>query len=537
MSEPGLNYKVTVSGASQGEAEVEKLATASGKVGTEAKKSVDPLKDLTAQVEKLLNPTSREEGLKNELREIIELTKAAGGNASEFENVLKKLDSATAPAANNAKGLAASLDAMGSRNNPAKDVLEGITQAARGGEGAIFGLMKTIRAFVSGGVATLNPFALMIAGAGILIGLLPKVVDLFKGTKKSAEDLAKETRDATDSAEELGQVKLESLKERFDEVESSAKRARKEFDATLAALERMDNAEKAKLLAENRSRPGLTDKQRETNEASINKIFADRERARKIIPFEQAVNQADESVATATTERDRALKEGLTKQAEYDRLTAQKAKRDELIKQISSFGIVEAGDFNTISKLSGYQRELNKIPAVDEASIQAAKAGLNALTKVFEEASARLKMAEQNQADAMGALALERRTQKFENDSDAGIKLAERQAKKTATINELTNKRTEAGARAEAGDPEGAKEFRALTAQLERAKAAPSIAPEVQQFGQVLSAKDEKVYQAMLAGQNAIQAVAGSQQALAGKYDELNTKFNELARQVSNSRR
>jgi hypothetical protein len=89
------------------------------------------------------------------------------------------------------KSLGDELSGLGSRNNDAKDVIEGVTAAAKGGEGALFGIAKAARAAFA--VFASGPMGIAVVGVALLGTALLALADKFGPAKKSAEELAAET--------------------------------------------------------------------------------------------------------------------------------------------------------------------------------------------------------------------------------------------------------------------------------------------------------------------------------------------------------
>ncbi|MFT3869259.1 MAG: hypothetical protein QM715_12445 [Nibricoccus sp.] len=381
MSEPGLNYKVTVSGASQGAADVSKLADASGKVAD-----------------------------------------------------------ATGKAAPQAKGLADAISSLGSRNNPAKDALEGLSSAARGGEGSVFGLTKAFRAFrelINGGFAALGPGGILVAGLGLVIGLLPKIIELFKGTSKSAEELAAESKKAADEVKELGQQRMEALAAGFAAANEAAKKANAEFERALNLQKRLNEAARNAELAEN------PDKAKE-----INAKYDQKNKALTLTAKEFAASQADEVVKAAASNQE-------------DAFNAEVRAKKELIELLKKEG--ELKKLNALIEQNKYTSELSKESVAEQKKREdQAKALQNQIAKKPEieaEVAARIKesqraadnltKAKDTQSTARAELKTEEIGQKAEADSSRRIENVEEKKRISEQLSDATKRRQNAGDRSE----------------------------------------------------------------------------------------
>lgn len=228
MADPALNLKVNVTGAQQGAAALDQVAKGTDKV-----------------------------------------TQAAGKSAP-----------AQTAAANAAKGLGESLSALGSRNNDAKDVLEGVSAAAKGGEGALFGIAKAARAAFA--VFASGPIGIAVAGLALIGTAAFALKDKLGAPKKSAEELAEELAKSAQAAELLNKVKMESLKLEVDAIDQSAKKAATSFELLQKKAQAIDDAEEALQLAEIANNKSLTDEARLVEENATRARFADRRRGREV---------------------------------------------------------------------------------------------------------------------------------------------------------------------------------------------------------------------------------------------------------------
>lgn len=270
MADPQLNLKVNVTGAQQGAGELNKVAQATDKVGG-----------------------------------------AAGNNAKDV------------------KSLGEALAGLGRGNNDAKDVLEGINAAAKGGAGAFFGLAKSARAafaIFTGGGAALAAGALGLAGTAAIA-----LASALLKPKKSAEELKAEADKVKESleaakreAEALNKQRLDTLVADLDAIDASAKRAIETFTLLQQKAQEVDDAQRGLQLAEV-ANSNLSAEQRVRAEAEINARFDARKRSRDVgseqFTLEQAV-QRNRAVQSEETEAVNALNAA---RANEERLKARQA--------------------------------------------------------------------------------------------------------------------------------------------------------------------------------------------------------------------
>jgi len=247
---PGLEYKVSVNGAAQGAAEVDKLAQATAKVAGE-----------------------------------------------------------TGKAAPEAKGLAESFAGLASRANPVREGMEGITMATRGGEGAMLGfakIFKSVKELASGGLAALGPGGMLVVGLGLVISLLPKVIEYFKNMGESAEELAKRTEAAKSAAMALGQARMDNLKEGLNKISELADKAKTQLQQLHAAAERVDDAKTAAAHAQIDSNDKLDDNQKTAAHALVDNAAKKEKDARKIQLLQGTVGIDAEDLSKKTELADKA---------------------------------------------------------------------------------------------------------------------------------------------------------------------------------------------------------------------------------------
>lgn len=396
---PGLEYKISITGAGQGAQEFEKLAQASGRVAD-----------------------------------------------------------ATGKAAPQAKSLSEALASLGSRNNPAKDALEGISTAARGGEGTIFGLTKAFRAFrelANGGFAALGPGGILVAGLGLVIGLLPKVIELFKGTTKSAEELSKETEAAVKAVEALGKSKLDNLEASLDASQAKAKRFNEELQETLKLEERKDNADKTARIAEIQNSKA-SDAAKEAQIKLLEQQFQARSDARKLTPLDAIEKQAKAEAEITAKAREDAKKRfdqetarteeqarnrdfPRQAQAEIAGLRRQTETRVENGKRIPGRALTE----QELQRISNLQDAVSETPVVTDDDFKIQQAKSEDAGKVFDEIDKKATAASFRLKSATSAKKNEVSGQKVEAQSRARVTSAELQPK----IDELGRAAEEAAAR------------------------------------------------------------------------------------------
>jgi hypothetical protein len=328
----------------------------------------------------------------------------------------EKTAPANQKAATATKSLGDALSGLGSRNNDAKDVLEGVSAAAKGGEGALFGVAKAARAAFA--VFASGPIGIAVAGLALLGTTALALADKFRPVKKSAEELAKEVEAATKRVEELGRAEMSLLRDNLKLAAEEADRARKSFDLAAAAKERLENAEKAARAAEIRS-SDLSDEARARALTALDREFAEKANAAKIEKAKNEVKLAGEGEGDAV-KADETVAESQARALEKDQIASAAELRLEEIKREQTelqnrlkFGTFEGtSSDDTVARLSelAAQRKLAESTLAAAAPEESAKA-LEIANANRAETLAKVQEARRNKAAAEEVLKVESDTQ------------------------------------------------------------------------------------------------------------------------------
>ncbi len=116
-----------------------------------------------------------------------------------------------------------------------------------------------------------------------------------------SREAAESIEDIKRKAQDLAKQSLENLNRQIAASGDAADRTREKFERLQAAAERLDDAEKARRLAELRANPDLSDEQRAKAEADIRRSYSNRADARQVQKLDEEVRIADSQAKAADT--------------------------------------------------------------------------------------------------------------------------------------------------------------------------------------------------------------------------------------------
>lgn len=181
---------------------------------------------------------------------------ADASKAQAVESVIAKLKEQTTEAADAQKDLnteasagAQVLDTLGSRTGAARDVIEGLDQASKGGMNSVFGLARAAKNFMEV-ISLTNPIARIVSLIAALGGGVYVLIKRFGDVKKPIEDAGAAASDAADEFEKLEQLKIEGPKNAVEEIAASLKSASADAEQLRERLASLEDANLAKNLAE-----------------------------------------------------------------------------------------------------------------------------------------------------------------------------------------------------------------------------------------------------------------------------------------------
>lgn len=303
-----------------------------------------------------------------------DLTRIAD-KTKQVANTTKAAGESSGEAASKAKSLGESLSSLGSRNNDAKDVLEGIDAAAKGGAGSFFGLAKAARAvfaLFSGGA-----ISVAVGGLALIATAAISLKDKLGPPKKSAEELAKELEESKKWAEQLGKSRIQQLDSDLASAAREAANARAELEKMLAAAERVDNAKKSAELAQNRGDKSITEEERIRREYAISAKYAKTDAERQLTRL-----SGNEEIAKQ--ELSRRQQANVVNEREYKQAIAERDAIDARERQLRQLSEDLANEYRGKSL---YETDRNKITAIEE---EAKKLGAGSLGIDREKNTARL---------------------------------------------------------------------------------------------------------------------------------------------------
>lgn len=471
----GLEYEVKVKGASQGAAELIRLGDATGKVGE-----------------------------------------------------------STGKAAPKAKDLGEALTGFGSRNNQAKDVLEGIDMAARGGSGSLFGMAKAAKNLIE--VFTgFTPVGRLVTVLGLVAGAFLALKDTLYPVKKGLDEnntSADRLKDTFGELEKASKTSLDNqlkevtqLKEGFEELISAADRSRERMDKindakTKKALAGIDEAEAVALSK------ATTDEQRTKirNNASgkrdtlrdssaLAKLADEQDNARNRVQQSQdALSPLSQKLYSAGVDRDQANNE--LAQAK-DVLISRRAEG--------------------LSLDSPVMKELRDSVAI--AAKKASLAGDN--FEKLSEAVAQQKKVIQREIEK-ASLTLE--VAPIEAQTLQSGRRARDLTKSNGSLEDLKKKAEGLGEKATsaaasgdfAAQAEAVAELKSVNAQIAQQKAPPPITPELQQLGTAFGGYHQANLQAQQANANAVSMLSTNVATLTAQIRQIAEQVSLQAQQSKN---
>lgn len=201
-------------------------------------------------------------------------TTADTAGAQSAASALQGLGKAAGETGKESKSLGEELGKLGARNSEAKDVIEGLETASRGGASGLFGLAKAGRnlwevfagSTVIGRVVQLTA----LAAAGFL-ALREKITEV----EKPAEDVTKTLDEAVAAAAKINQVRLEALKTELDAISNRAKVASDAIDGIYSATDKLSKARMGVELATLAADSSLSPEEKAKREYEIRKKYGD----------------------------------------------------------------------------------------------------------------------------------------------------------------------------------------------------------------------------------------------------------------------
>lgn len=217
-----------------------------------------------------------------------------------------------------------------------KDVIEGLSLAAKGGEGAFFGLSKAAGAFFS--VLNASPVMKLVSAVGLLYAgmklLTGKIVESATAWEKydekikPLEDDYKRVGEAAKVALEAQLKRLKEVAEAYDDLAKAAARSRKEIEQINSAQQRLDiakvDSEEASLL-----RTAKTEKERDdikqkydAKRLSIRTKYEDVAAENERLSAQLQIRESEDQIRKIQTERDRIDADIRDKRAQFESLLA-----------------------------------------------------------------------------------------------------------------------------------------------------------------------------------------------------------------------
>lgn len=179
-------------------------------------------------------------------------TPADTSGVDKTVRALGSVKSASQSAGKAATDAGGAIEQFGRRGSEAKDAFEGLSNVARGGEGAIFGMAKAWRALTVAFAA--NPITATLA---VLLGILPLVkkgldlvADSIEASNQKLYGTGERTRAAAEGMKALKEASERNIKKATEDAEALAKAYNTVTNSIDAALRRFKEVESARVQAE-----------------------------------------------------------------------------------------------------------------------------------------------------------------------------------------------------------------------------------------------------------------------------------------------
>lgn len=313
--------------------------------------------------------------------------------------------------------LGSSFSTLGTQGRSAITIFKGIEEAGNGTATGMFAAARGVFAFIRV-LSVGNPIGLFVtalaaaAGGAVLLGRA-----LF-GAGESSEEAKNKFKLAGDEIRKVGQANLKTLETSLKGIGKETDKETLKFKELLQAKEKVDNAEKAALLAENRSNPKLTEEQRTINESKINRTFEERANQQKITTRKFDVTEAE----TALTSTKQVAQPDETRFIEavkdFNKLVVGRGnieglqrEQTELQAKRTAFGTREEDQGVSVREIE-ILKELEKLKPISDQEIALARQRVADTQKNADTERDAIRIAQERLKTAQDALKLEEDTQK-----------------------------------------------------------------------------------------------------------------------------
>lgn len=247
-------------------------------------------------------------------------------------NASKSLGKSMDSAAAGARGMAGGLGEAEIKAAAGKDVIEGLSAASKGGEGAFFGLSKAAGAFFS--ILNASPVMVLVSAVGLLLAgiklLTGKIIEssnAWEEHDKKIKPISEEYKkigDASKSSLDEQLKRIEKLTNAYDDFTKAAARSRKEVEQMNSAQQKLDIAridkEEASVL-----RTAKTEKERDEikqkyddKRLKVRNKYEDIASENERLSAQLQIRESEEQIRKVQTERDRVDSALRDKQAEFE---------------------------------------------------------------------------------------------------------------------------------------------------------------------------------------------------------------------------
>lgn len=294
-----------------------------------------------------------------------EMASAVGATSVAADKVAPALDKAGKASKEMGQGLGRAVEVGGATTA----LMQNLGNASKGGAEGMFAAGRAVLSFgqiVKGVLVGAGPVGIAVAALGLLAGAAMALWNAFKPAKETVEQF-KEKLDTLDKAN------LRSLDATLSALSDRLKRNKEEADDLRAALDKIDDAEMAAKLAENKGNTKLNERQKEKQEQLIRDEFKQRRQQRERQALVDDVSAATEKRDALAPEFEDARRAYGDKLTELDRInaTSREVKRmmDDVVRLQNEATGPSDPKWVERRNLLGRARELDStLPTKDEAA-------------------------------------------------------------------------------------------------------------------------------------------------------------------------
>jgi len=247
-------------------------------------------------------------------------------------NASKSLGKSMDSAAAGARGMAGGIGEAEIKAAAGKNVIEGLSAASKGGEGAFFGLSKAAGAFFA--ILNASPVMVLVSAVGLLLAGIKLLTGKIIESSNAWEEHDKKIKPISEEYKKIGDAaklsldeqlkRIEKLTQAYDDFKKAASRARKEVEQMNNAQQKLDIARIDKE-EESVLRTAKTEKERDEikqkyddKRLQVRNKYEDIASENERLSAQLQIRESEEQIRRVQTERDRVDSELRDKQAAFE---------------------------------------------------------------------------------------------------------------------------------------------------------------------------------------------------------------------------